>query len=66
MQSNSDSLDSVQSAGHLASHGPKLSLVAQFDDMCRFANSLITVDEQCIAFYHLFNYISFNFFFDHF
>ena len=50
MQSNSVSVDSVQSTGQLASGGPKLSLVAQFDDMCRFANSLITVDEQCIDF----------------
>ncbi|CAG2167695.1 unnamed protein product [Oppiella nova] len=44
-----DSGDSVDSAGQLgATSAPKLSLVAQFDDMCRFANSMIAVEEQSL------------------
>jgi hypothetical protein len=30
------------------SEPPKLSLVAQFDDMCRFANSFVSIEEECI------------------
>ncbi|CAG2114178.1 unnamed protein product [Medioppia subpectinata] len=44
MQSTVDGVEGVD----VGSGGPKLSLVAQFDDMCRFGNSLIAVDEQSL------------------
>ncbi len=38
---------------------PKLSLVAQFDDLCRFANSFVSVDEECILLFNNWFYLKF-------
>ncbi|XP_054161954.1 rac GTPase-activating protein 1-like [Oppia nitens] len=47
IQSKTNSMDTLDRMGVFHT-GAQLSLVAQFDDMCRFSNSLVTIDEQSL------------------